>query len=137
MTGPRNASELYEWMRANFGTGDFDDTSGQPYFRYVQREAGKINSICKRRRTSIEELYATAVYARAEGIPIRTVYDLLAVIPRAKRAQRRAARPDPGQALLSAAEDALRRGEGEWASKLYAAHPSRAEDVLREWEAAR
>lgn len=137
MSTPANATELYEFMRTHFGTGDYDDTSTTPYWRYAQREAGKIKSISKRRQLSIETLYEVALYALSENIPIGTVYDLLEIYPASRVAARRAAKGDPREALLAAAAQAQAAGRPEWATRLYAAEPSVAAVVLAEWEAAK
>ncbi|GAB3863253.1 hypothetical protein GCM10028801_30440 [Nocardioides maradonensis] len=134
---PKSATELFDYLQERFGIGTWDETSDVPFFKYRSLEAGKINSICKRRRTSVEELFMAAQYAADQRMVIRQPFDLLKLIAPARRAQKPKRGEDMVQALLMATKEAVALGMQDWASRLYSTSPSGAPGVLAEFEKAK
>lgn len=134
---PQNATELFEFLQERFGVGDYDESSNLPYFRYRMNQVSRINSMCTKRRVSIEDLYVAAQYAAERRIVIRGPFDLLKHIAPAKRALRAPRGADAAAALIAAVQEANRLGMTDWAARLYATAPSAATDVLNDFEQAK
>lgn len=127
--------ELYDFLRERFGVGDYDEAlSGQPYWKYRALEVSKLKGIIRRRRTSVAELYLAAEYAAERRIPISAPFDLLRLIGPAKKAAMVPRRRELAERLERAARDAQAMGQAEWATRLFVADVSAAEELLAEWE---
>ena len=128
-------TDLFEHLRERFGVGDYDEGSGQPYWDWRMHEVVKLKAMMRRRKTDVDELYATALYVAEKGYAIRQPFDLLQYIAEAKRAARApSSRQDARSRLNEAAGEAFQRGLLEWAQILITADPSNADDLLKQWE---
>lgn len=131
-------TDLYDWLQEQFGIGTYDPGStDQAYWEYRVLEVTKLKAMIRRRRTSVEELFMAAEYAKAQRIHVRAPFELLGYIAPAKRALRHPRHQDGREALNLAVIEAQASGMDDWAVRLYNADPSVAADVLAEFEAAK
>lgn len=125
--------ELFDYLTERFGIGDYDEGSGVPYWKYRGTEISKIKAMLKRRGVTVQEMMLAANFAAERKMTVRAAWDLLSLIPPAKRAASKPSRVSDAERLQEAARDAAARGMLDWASRLVAADPSEADRVLAEW----
>ena len=128
---------LYDLMQQRFGIGDYDDLSGEPYWKARNIEISKLKGQMRRRRLSVEDLRTAVEYATVTGRPIKAVWQLCELVTEAKKARRDATRnvmaEDTRRDLEVAAAEAHERGDHGWAARLYAADIKSAPVVLQQW----
>jgi len=126
---------LYDYLREQFGIGEYDATGTVPYWRARNTEIAKLRSTMRRRRVSIEEMLIAVWYADRTRRPITAVWQLCELVMEAKREYRKAhADTSTRDALNNAARQAYAAGDFEWADRLFAADLSTADEVLAQWD---
>lgn len=128
---------LYDLMQQKFGIGDYDDLSGEPYWKARNVEISKLKGQMRRRRLSVEDLTIAVEFAVAQGRAITGVWQLCDLVGVAKKAQRDANRVTAHASLIeeknAAAAEAFARGDEGWAARIYAADSKSAPIVLEQW----
>jgi hypothetical protein len=128
--------ELWDDLQSKFGLGEWNEGSGTEWWQFRVHEIVKLKAMLRRRRLSVEDVYAAAVYAHDNAIPIVAVWRLFELIPEAKRASR-PQRRFAAHLLQDAIDEALALGEDQWAMRLDQVHrndKAAIEAVLKEWE---
>lgn len=130
-----NHAKLYDLLQLMFGLGDFDDsTSGEPWFKHRMVESMKLKGLCRRRRTSIQQVAIAAWYAKEHHLPVRHSVTLFALIPKAmvefREMERRVAKEAEKQEVDAAVDEAYARGRQDWVEQLMRAAPGNVRSLL-------
>jgi hypothetical protein len=122
------AAELYDHLQEMFGIGDWNETSGVPWYRVRMNEIGKLKRTLKSRRISEDDLYLAARYAQAHEIPIPGTWRLFELIGMARV---EAAHGPATDALQAAIEEAWANDDQVWAFQLNNVHRNDKDAVSR------
>jgi hypothetical protein len=126
-------AKLYDTLQAYFGIGSYDEhCEREPWYKARMNEVGKLKRLLKARHVTVETMAQAAEYAHARHIPITETWQLIDLIPDARRAAREAAQRPLSARLQEAAAAAVDAGEMEWAMRLSA---STSQETLDAWEA--
>jgi hypothetical protein len=137
---PESHAQLYDQLQRMFGIGGFDEsTSREAWYQARIAEIGKLKSLCRARRASIQQVAIAAWYAKQTRQPIYQSVNLFPLIPDASRAYFVAsaqAQYAKDQADLTAAvHEALEAGQTEWAEQLMRATPENTRSLIEKWRA--
>lgn len=134
----RTDTDLFELFQRLFGLGDWDESSGEPYWKWKQAEVSKIKRSRQSRNVAIENLATAAYYCKQHHIKIQNFTWLYQHILPALKWQVEQDKLDAQAYLREELERALRkeypRIEDGWFERLQS-----AEDVafvLSQWRAA-
>ena len=143
MTDPKNvasASDLVDLCQEWWGVTGYNElvSPTPPWWRVRQIEAGKLNSLMKRRNVRLDQLVDAAEFCRFEGIRLRQPTDLFKHVTAAMVAKRAALQ----QARLAETErlretaigDAIAAGEDVWVERLVRASGPNVADVVKHWQ---
>jgi len=127
---------LYDLLQTYFGIGSYDEVLGEaePWYKARMNEIGKLKRLMNSRHVSVETMVEAAEYAHARHLPITATWQLVEVIPDARKAAREAARRLVSERLSEAVSEALAAGEDAWAARLAT---STSIEALQGWEAHR
>ena len=132
-------AQLYDLLQTYFGIGGHDEVlserhTGEPWYKARMTEVGKLKRLLKSRHVDVATMALAAEYAHARRLPITAAWQLVDLIPDARREARQASERPLSERLESAVSEAIAAGEQEWAMRLAAASSAEA---LEAWEAHR
>lgn len=135
---PATDAQLYDYIHALFGVGDWMDADGRPWHKARMVEIAKIKAIRKKRRFSIADLVMLADHCYRRRRPIRQTFDLLQWWPDAVRERTANARSQVDIEIERALEiERARPDGGEWVDRFLLAQGGGRQIVLNRWKQER
>lgn len=84
---PPTDGELFDLLCKDFGVGDWDESTGEPFWKWRANEVAKVKRVRQAREVTVEHLMMAAAYAKANGHDIRDATWLYRYIRPAIRAE--------------------------------------------------
>lgn len=126
-------AQLYDLLAEYFGLGDWDEmTSKVPYYKARMTEIGKLKRMMNSRHVDVPTIVQAAEYCHANHVPVIGLWNIIDVIPEARRQARDASRVTLSDRLQAAAQEAMAMGEPTWSYRLAGAS---SVEALEAWEA--
>lgn len=127
---------LYDLLHTYFGIGSHDEVIAErretvPWYKHRMTEIGKLKRLMNSRHVDISTMIQAAEYAHDRRLPITAAWQVIEVIPDARRAAREAAQRPLSERITEAVNEALAAGEQDWALRLTSAWSL---DALSAWE---
>lgn len=114
--------ELFDLLCKDFGVGDWDESTGEPHWKWRANEVAKVRRVREAREVKVEHLMMAAAYAKANGIDIRDATWLYRYIIPAIRAENVSAGLEENAQLeldiSTAVTEAISAGEMDWIARL-------------------
>lgn len=138
MRRPSTHAELFDYLQANFGLGDWDDHDPDvAFWRWRLTGIAKLKAQLTSRQRSVADVVAAAEYAKAHRRGVPHLRALLDLVPEARRWLRQRARQAGADTVAQAAADALALGEAGWHQRLIRARGAYRTQVLDAWNVHR
>lgn len=126
---------LYDLLQTYFGIGDYVDDEREPWYKARMNEIGKLKRFMNSRHVDVATMAQAAEYAHDRHLPVTATWQLVELVPEARRAAREALRERSlSERLQDAVSQAVAAGETEWAQRLAGAS---SQEVLEAWEDSR
>lgn len=132
----RTDSDLFDYLRINFGVGDWDEDHDLPWWKYRTQEVSKIKRVRTARKVALGDLATTVDYCKARRIDIRDstwLYRHIIAALRWEREREQIRPSDFERDYEDALAQAYEHGEHEWIERLTRALGDGRQEVYAEW----
>lgn len=130
--------QLFDEMQTAFGLGDYQPDRDGPWYKWRAAQIGKQKRIRHNREVDLAHLMISVRYAKATSKKVRSIFDLIEMIPEAltwQREQDKAVCTRDIDALIAEAiEIEADRGGGPWMDRLIRASGPDREATYHDWK---
>jgi len=112
-------AQLYDLLQEWFGVGTYDElVEREPWYKARMTEIGKLKRQMTSRHVTVETVLDAARFAHERHRPITATWQIIELIPEARRAARENRASPVTERLQNAVQEAVSAGESDWAYRL-------------------